>query len=150
MQNRLTFELNKFVGMVNLAGNHILREQFDVNFSEFLMLIGLLSLGDIPQKDLAAFSGLSKGMVSRLVVGLKARELLTIEGNATDRRQDIVRLTPAGRDLAVSSADALEKAFVTYIVQDISPAEMEAFSGTLNKLITNVTSLSVGMPKGKE
>jgi DNA-binding MarR family transcriptional regulator len=126
---------------MNEEANRILKTEYDLIFTEFLILVGLLSMGEVPQKELSKYSNISKGMVSRLVTRLKSKDLITINTNDKDKREDIIYLTEKGKVVAINSAESLEKLFIQYIVKDIPEKEMSVFTKTLEKLVANVNTL---------
>ncbi len=136
-ENKITFSLDTLVELMKQAANYILKDQFNLTFSEFIILVGGHQLGEVPQKEISRISNLSKGMVSRLVSRLEKKGLIQIKINSIDKRSDLISLTKLGHKTAVDSANILEKSFLDYIVRDIPNNEVKAFEATLNKLLKN-------------
>ena len=87
--------------------------------------------------DLAAHSGRDKAQLARLVKGLRERELLTAEADATDRRNVHLRLSDAGR--AVQRALHGEAhALNTRAVDGLSPREQAQLIDLLGRLKANL------------
>ena len=87
--------------------------------------------------DLAAHSGRDKAQLARLVKGLRERELLTAEADATDRRNVHLRLSDAG--LAVQRALHGEAhALNTRAVDGLSAQEQAQLIDLLGRLKANL------------
>lgn len=85
-----------------------------VTVAEWVVLRKLLDLGAVAPIAIAEALGVTRGAVSRLNDRLLAKELIAITPHPVDRRQQVVELTPSGRQLVpelAALADANDARF---------------------------------------
>jgi len=85
-----------------------------VTVAEWVVLRKLQDLGAVAPIAIAEALGVTRGAVSRLNDRLLAKELIAITPHPVDRRQQVVELTPSGRQLVpelAALADANDARF---------------------------------------
>jgi DNA-binding MarR family transcriptional regulator len=135
MSDKLTHKLNELTMLIDRDANIILRTNFAINYSEFLVLLGVLSLPTPSQKHLVHFTNLSKGMISRIVSKLTNQALLSISQEEQDRRTDVVALTTKGKKTIINASKHLEETFISEVLSIIPQKEIAAFERTLDKFL---------------
>lgn len=74
--------------------------QLDLTRHEALILLSLGSLQDgLTAGDIATLSGRPKNSISRAVASLEARKMIRRRAHATDKRQQLLTMTPTGAGL---------------------------------------------------
>ena len=87
----------------------------------------------LPQKDLVTATGVSAAQMSGVVEQLRRRGLLAAERGPQDRRQQLWRLTDAGRRLVAELRTALAPT-ADQLSQHISPVETEHLRALIQHL----------------
>jgi DNA-binding MarR family transcriptional regulator len=115
-------------------------ERFNLSRDEWRVLAALALRNDIKSTELAALTTLDKMQVSRALTRMESDGLLEREPDASDRRNLIVRLLPAGRALyrkIVPMAQARE----AYLLESLDPQERATLSSALDKLLERARQL---------
>jgi DNA-binding MarR family transcriptional regulator len=115
-------------------------ERFNLSRDEWRVLAALALRNDIKSTELAALTTLDKMQVSRALTRMERDGLLEREPDASDRRNLIVRLLPAGRALyrkIVPMAQARE----AYLLESLDPQERATLSSALDKLLERARQL---------
>ena len=119
----------------------IYRERFELTRDEWRVLAMLAGAGEMKSSELGARTTLDKMQVSRAVTGMEQAGLVQREPHAADRRNLVVRLTPAGRALyrrIVPMAEARER----FLLEALEPAERAAFDAALDKILARARQLA--------
>ncbi len=139
MANFITHKINNLTAMMNAEGGEILQEEFQLTYSQFVVLSVIHGVGNVSQQVIAEYSQYSKGLISRVIFALAANDLVTVSNQLGDRRVKIIVLTAKGKDKFERASDFLERAFREKIVlgqgQNISEAEIQSFEKVLDKLL---------------
>jgi DNA-binding MarR family transcriptional regulator len=83
--------------------------------------------------ELSRYLGVSRNTVSALLNGLEEQGLIERHLHPTDRRQFLIRITPAGYDLVHTRAPQFA-AFIASLFEDLSPDERKILLNLLDKL----------------
>ncbi|HEX4227639.1 MAG TPA: MarR family transcriptional regulator [Bryobacteraceae bacterium] len=105
-----------------------------VTVAEWVMLRVLFEVGETSPSKLAAFSGLTRGAVSKLVDRLLRKDLVSRTEASEDRRFQDVKLTAAGRALVpklATLADRNDEEFFSHL----STKDRAALVAILKKLV---------------
>jgi DNA-binding MarR family transcriptional regulator len=89
--------------------------------------------------ELSEFIGVSRNTVSALLNGLEEQGLIERHLHPTDRRQFLIRITPAGEDMVHERAPIFA-AFVTDLLSALSEEERQTLSALLGKLFNNLAA----------
>jgi DNA-binding MarR family transcriptional regulator len=141
LQQFLPYRLAVAAEAVSRSLAAIYRERFDLTREEWRVLAMLAEMGELKSSELGARTTLDKMQVSRAVTRMERDGLLERETDAADRRNLIVRLTPAGRALhrkIVPMAQARER----FLLDALDPAERQAFDAALDKILARARQLA--------
>lgn len=138
MKQPIIEQLNKLTYLINRLGKQLLKQKFSLSFSEFVVLGALLSQEKVRQKQIIQSTGLSKGMVSRVIEKLEQKKLLTASENSKNRREDAVSLTASGKKLAQTSSEYLNNQLEQNVLAKLTANERTTFSKVLEKLLASV------------
>jgi DNA-binding MarR family transcriptional regulator len=101
-------------------------------------------LGDdegLAPSELSDHLGISRNTVSALLNALEEQGLIERQLNRDDRRQFVIRITPAGIDLVGTRAPDFGK-LVTGVFGTFTPTEQETLAALLDKLIGHMVQLA--------
>jgi DNA-binding MarR family transcriptional regulator len=101
----------------------------------------------ISPSGLSEFLGVSRNTVSALLNGLEEQGLIERHLHPTDRRQLLVRITPAGQEQVKTRAPVFA-AFVTRLFADLSAQEQETLLILLDKVLDSLAARAseMGLP----
>ncbi len=152
--------LNKQVGVfLNLVhnrfkqhiSNNFQEHGFNITPEQFLVMDAIWNEGTMSQQQLAHIIMKDKNSVVKLIDGLEKKDLVQRIANKTDRRQNLIELTP----FAQESKDKLKTVAIQaidQIIDGISQEEMAIFIKVLSKMAENMneeTNLIDIAKKGK-
>jgi DNA-binding MarR family transcriptional regulator len=141
LQQFLPYRLAVAAEAVSRSLAAIYRERFELTREEWRVLAMLAEVGDLKSSELGARTTLDKMQVSRAVTRMERDGLIERETDPADRRNLIVRLTPAGRALhrkIVPMAQARER----FLLDALEPAERQAFDAALDKILARARQLA--------
>jgi DNA-binding MarR family transcriptional regulator len=102
--------------------------------SEAMALHALLAGSGLSQQDLGAALGLEKSTVSRLVDGLARKGWADRARDPANRRYQLVRITPAGRDVIAAAVAAMGDRHAR-IMAELTEAERRALAVAVPALV---------------
>lgn len=105
----------------------------DVEMWDYAVLATLERGPASTQSELAAASGRDKTRLIPILDRLEARGLLRRTPDPADRRNRIVALTPAGRELVAACRSAI-RAMEREFLADLDPGERATFVAVLDRL----------------
>ena len=113
------------------------RSGVDLTPEQFLLIDQLWNQGPMAQQAIADTMGKDKNSVTKLIDGLESKKLVERRKDTKDRRSNIVAPTPKAEKM---KADAKEKgiSLLDTVLEGIPEDELEAFLGTLDKLMKNM------------
>jgi len=132
----------------HLVGEH--RKDIRLSHARMRLLIRLAvsdRLGNdqgLPPSELSRFLGVSRNTVSALLNGLEEQRLIERHLHPTDRRQFLIRITPAGHDLVCARAPEFG-AFVASLFEVLSPEERATLLALLDKLYESMLDRAAAM-----
>ncbi|QWG11282.1 winged helix DNA-binding protein [Bradyrhizobium sediminis] len=115
-------------------------DRFDLTRHEWRVLAALAANRQMAAKDVAGYTTLDKMSVSRAVAALETKAYLTREEDPADRRNKILRLTPAGRAL-YQKIVPLARARERHILDALTSAERAALDVIMKKLLGRARDL---------
>lgn len=86
--------------------------------------------------DLAAFLGLDRAAVTRLLDNLEAQHLIARDRTGTDRRSVSLLVTPKGKALAAELAQE-SQAINAHFTAGLKPQDIERYVETVKKMLEN-------------
>ncbi len=115
-------------------------DRFDLTRPEWRILAALGNRREVAAKTVGRSSALDKMQVSRAVARLEKRGLVDRHEDAADRRNQILRLTPAGRAL-YRKIVPLALAREAYILSALESDEVAALDRIMTKLLAQARGL---------
>lgn len=115
-----------------------LQNQFDVTFPRFDILSQLyrvpdgLILGELSQRLMV-----SPGNITSVIKRLMDDGMIVRNQNPNDRRENIVQMTPLGREKFIQMAASNEE-WVRNLTKELAPADVKALLALLQKMKTSV------------
>jgi len=98
----------------------------------------------VSPSHLSRFAGVSRNTISSLLNGMEEHQLIERHVHPTDRRQFLVRITPAGEALVHDRAPQFV-AFVSELFSPLSAEEQYTLMELLDKLLTTLVQKSAEM-----
>ena len=132
-QQFLTFRLNRAHAKLNAQANHILGRHAGISLVQWRIIALLGSDTANTLTELITLVDADKGQFSRRVKTLLDLGLVAARQNPSDRRQQILRLTPKGRKLYDDTIEVMRKR-QRLLINSLSGQELEVFYQALDKL----------------
>lgn len=115
--------------------------------SQFSLMFVLRHRGPVGQNELGRLVSLDRSTTALVVRGLRARELVDISSDASDRRKTIVSLTNKGR-LLLSRAEKLSTKASDKLLSAFDPHQASAFLSLLETLTSSLGTELQHAPMG--
>lgn len=133
MANRITFTLNEVVTTLNSHADAILREHYEMTFSQFLFLLSLRD-GTKSLTESANYQGVSVAAVSKRISWFEERELINCTSDPNHGRKSLLSLTTKGKNLVDKSSAVLEGKFQELFkgMRDLNLPEMNKKLNLIN------------------
>ncbi len=148
LEQFLPYRLNVCANVVSQALSRIYAERYKIGVPEWRVLVTLGQFGNMTGKAVGTHSHMHKTKVSRAVALLEQRKLITRRANRADLREAFLSLTPAGRDIYSELApSAIE--FARRLEEAIDPADRDAFSRALGKLMERSSQVAADIANGR-
>lgn len=112
-QRDVSWQLYKLTFLMMRLAEQTLRDSTDLTFGQFKLLMALRRHGQISQKTVAKFHGLTEAAVSRTINDMVKQKLLTQTANPLNRREHLLKLTPKGESQALKTHELLNRKFAT-------------------------------------
>lgn len=127
------FRLNRLAGAVSENLSEVYRSRFELEISEWRTLVTIARRSDVTAQRVAASTRMHKTRVSRAVAAMHTRGLIRRVGSRSDAREQVLRLTAAGRRLYEDLVPlALERE--RRLLACMTPAERRGFLAGLARL----------------
>lgn len=130
----LPYLLNQAAEACSLSFQQVYKGRYSMLRAEWRVLFHLGMYGPLTAKDIGARAGMHKTKISRAVQKLADRRFLTRQIRESDRRSEILALSPAGaaayRDLRGVARD-----YEAELLAALSPDEI----GTLKRLLVSLS-----------
>jgi DNA-binding MarR family transcriptional regulator len=114
--------------------------RFDLSRDEWRVLAALGESGTMNTQAALLFTTLDKVQASRAVRRMEDRGLIRRERDAADRRNRILRLTPAGRALYRRIVPVV-KSREAYLLKGLDEGERAALDGVIERLLARAREL---------
>jgi DNA-binding MarR family transcriptional regulator len=144
----LLYRLSRLVVVAGRMVTRLCEGRFGITRREWRMLVTLASLGELNSSKLAEHAQLDRARTSKAVGSLVAKELISREARAGDRRQVTLALTARGRAL-YDELFPLVSAINTELGAALDVEEGARFDAALLKLQTRADAMLAGavLPK---
>lgn len=131
----LTYRLHALHSALNRQASAILERASGLRLPEW-RVIALLGTGaTLNATKIGQISAIDKGLLSRILAGLKTRGLISIVTDANDRRSSVVALTAKGRavyDKTIPHMQARQRA----LMRSLNKSEQIAVFPIIGKLLS--------------
>jgi DNA-binding MarR family transcriptional regulator len=141
LEEFLPYRLNVCASLTSRALSRIYVERYKISVPEWRVLVMLGQLGTMTAKTIGSGSHMHKTKVSRAVMLLEKRKLLTRRANRADLREAFLSLTPSGREIYDKLAP-MALAFARDMVESVDPADRDSLSRALKKLTEHSARLT--------
>jgi DNA-binding MarR family transcriptional regulator len=105
----------------------------DLTLARFHVLVALAKHGPMSQQTLADHLLVTKGNVVGLIDKLSARGFVERQSSVTDRRVNVLRVTPAGRRI-VDRTLPRQMQLIASLMQPLNPREAASLNALLTRL----------------
>jgi DNA-binding MarR family transcriptional regulator len=129
--------LNKIARVANRLEQEVeneLKVSFALTFSQFRVLNGLLTLGEVSQRELANSLGVTPAVVTRQAEVLSSRGLIAQRANPRTKRENLLVLTTKGERAVFDAAKAVNDRQKT-VLEPLSLQQETALERALDALI---------------
>lgn len=140
LQNFFPYRLAVLAETVSRAIAQVYADRFDLNRDEWRVLAQLGEHAEAPTSEIVVLTTLDKMQVSRAVARLEKAALIEREESSADRRQRILRITPAGRALyrkILPMAQARE----AFLLEALGEDERQVLQRAMDKLLERAEQL---------
>jgi DNA-binding MarR family transcriptional regulator len=120
----LAHELRPVVMRLARSLRHIRDDSLDLQSNQLSAMAVLLNEGDMVMGELAATEKVQPPSMTRIVNGLEERGYVARHPDPRDRRQCLVTLTPAGREVILANRRRRDE-WLTVRIAALDPAERE-------------------------
>lgn len=144
LQQFMPYRLAVVAEAVSRAIADVYRERFGLSRDEWRVLAALAEAGEMKSRDAALQATLDKMQVSRAVAALERAGLVARSEDPADRRNRILRLSPAGRALLDELLPMVE-AREAELLAALAPAERLALDAALDRLLDRVSRVRGGL-----
>lgn len=107
----LSVNLNKLVALMQIKAEQVLRTEYDITYSQFLVLHTINTLKSPTQQDISAAITITGAGVSKIVDTLVDSRMIIKKINNQNRRANIITLTEVGKKVIDRALIRLEKEF---------------------------------------
>lgn len=140
LQRFLPYRLAVLASAVSHSVAAVYAERFDLSREQWRVLAALAQGDGVNATGIGAVTTLDKMAVSRAVGGLETRGLLRREIDAGDRRNRILRLTPAGRAMFRRIAP-MAQAREAFLLEALDDHERRVLDRAIEKLTAQARRL---------
>ena len=98
LDQMISFRVSRLQSKLNAQAIKILKEHGDLTPTQWRVLVMLETLGECTSSEIARWTQLDKGLLSRAIKGMMQTRLIEGRPSKTNKRHMLLRLTDAGRD----------------------------------------------------
>ncbi len=128
--------INKLSVIMWRISAKILQEDLHVSFAQFKMLMAIWHRGEISQKTIANFHGLSEAAVSRQIEQLVNEKLIIRRINESNRREHLLSLSAKGKTCVNRATKILDTHFNRLF--NVLGRQKRKFTELLNTLLEHI------------
>jgi DNA-binding MarR family transcriptional regulator len=132
--NFLSVQLNYLVDLMRVKAESILKENFDLEYSQFLILHFINIIDKPNQQIISQYMGFTGAGVSKQIDKLEQSGLVTKVIDKTNRRSNLINLTAQGQKVIDQALPLLESKFDKYI----DSKDKQAMLKITGQVITNI------------
>lgn len=128
--------IGKLAFMMWRVAEKALHEDMKISYAQFRIMTAIWHRGEISQKAVAKFHGLSEAAISRQIDHLVKQGLIRMSVKQSNRREHMLVLTKQGRDLANQAKKTLDKHFNR--IFDVLGDKKNSLAAMLNSLLDHI------------
>jgi DNA-binding MarR family transcriptional regulator len=128
----LSVELNKLVDLMRIKAEIILKEKFNIEYSQFLILHFIDTIDKPNQQIISKYMGFTGAGVSKQIDKLELSGMVIKIMDKSNRRSNLITLTSLGQETIDKALPLLEMEFDSYI----NPKDKETMLNVTSKIIT--------------
>jgi DNA-binding MarR family transcriptional regulator len=132
--NFLSVQLNYLVDLMKVKAEIILKENFDLEYSQFLILHFVNIIDKPNQQIISQYMGYTGAGVSKQIDKLELAGIITKVTDKANRRSNLINLTAKGQKIIDQALPLLETEFDNYI----DPQDKKTMLTITSKVITNI------------
>lgn len=132
--NFLSVQLNYLVDLMRVKAETILKDNFDLEYSQFLILHFINIIDKPNQQIISQYMGFTGAGVSKQIDKLELSGMITKTMDKTNRRSNLITLTPQGQKIIDEALPLLEFEFDKYI----EPKDKQSMLSITSQVITNI------------
>jgi DNA-binding MarR family transcriptional regulator len=140
LERFLPYRLNAVASLVSQSLSRVYSRRYGIGVPEWRVLVTLGQFGMMSGKAVGAHSYMHKTKVSRAVAVLEKRRLVGRKPNATDMREVLFSLTPAGLAL-YREVTPIALRFADRLADALQPSDRSA----LDRIIERLTQRSIDL-----
>ena len=138
----LTKQVGVFLNLVHnrtkqFVATNLQENGFNITPEQFLVMDTLWNEGTMSQQQLSQHIMKDKNSIVKLIDGLEKKNLVQRIADKTDRRQNLIELTPAAWEIKEKATEAAIGS-IDLIIKDIPHEEMAVFIKVLSKMAANM------------
>lgn len=145
MDLTLSRGLHALVGTLDRLADRILRAEYEVGYTQFLLLYAVSELGGGTQREVAAWLGTTEPPVSRSLRALVEQGLVVITNASAGGHRRHVDLTPRGRELVDAAGTHLEQRLAAMLTASEVP--YATYSAMTFRLLGTLRAGEPGAPR---
>lgn len=145
LEGFLPYRLNVLASLTSNALAQIYAERFGLSIPAWRVIATLGQYEHRTARDIAAHGVMHKSTISRAVAALEQRGLVARRPNPADRREELLELTPEGREIYEALAPealAFEERFVSVLTEE----EQRVLASLIDRLSGHARQLA---PEGE-
>jgi DNA-binding MarR family transcriptional regulator len=140
LQSFYPYQLAVLAEAVSQAMAQVYAARFDLTRDEWRLIAGLAELGPTKTTELMSYSTLQKMPASRAAARLEERGLIERSTDAGDRRNHVLRLTPAGAAL-VRKIEPMVQAREQFLLDALDKKEQALLAAAHDKLLARARQM---------
>jgi DNA-binding MarR family transcriptional regulator len=137
MKNFTQHKINALVNKINKDVTQMLQSKYQISYTEFLILFAIKQIPNCSQKDITEFSGLSKGMISRLIDRLSNSGKIKISEAKEDKRFDKLTINTNYSKKIDKISQEIDINFHDKYFDEFSDNEIAHLDKLLSKMLIN-------------
>lgn len=134
LNSSLSFKLHHVVKLLHQQADHILENELDITFSQYLVLKVSDCIEDPSQREVANCLDVTPAAISRHIDVLCERKLITKHHKPDNRREHELQLTDSGQHKVAEAQRLLSVRFDGILGRELTPDQVEQLGLSLDKI----------------
>ena len=134
------FKMHAFIAIIDRMADEMLNSQFNLSYSQLMILFMVDKRKEIIQKDISNCLGVTEAAISKQIENMVQVGYLLRTPDPTNRRKNQIVLTAEGKDIFDrANLFLVQKAEDIFVV--LGPEERQVLDSVLDKLISKIQIL---------